>query len=484
MSSPTSFTLSSAPAFTGAVLASDPAIVRVGDTYRLTYTDYDPQSGHTIVSTAVSDDGITWRDIRPLVTAANGLAHNFESSEILTVGDRTLIYAAGYDDGTPYHGFPASLYAFEMTAGAAVPVSSTPVLAPTPGWYDNDATYSPTVVEHDGGYVMFYVGHAYFDTSLIEHGGVALLAATSMDGVTWTKRPQPIFTTGDGPQWAADGIAEPDLAIGPDGTVHLFFTGLHGEERVIGYASAPDLFGPFTFAPDPIVTPQSAGDGVAQTLAPTAVLDGDAVSLWYLAYDTDGAFKIVRSDGHLDGLAEAGPAGSPADVAPELEGHPPVLEPAAAQLKVVGGRGADVLLGGSGDDKLFGRAGDDTLDGAHGNDTILGSGGKDLLIGDDGDDKLVGGSGNDVLVGGAGDDLLKGSGGADRFVFGAGFGQDRVVGFQVGRDALEIDLPPHIIEKMEVRSDADGLTLSFGGDTITLDGLTPHQFDDIEFIFT
>ena len=84
------------------------------------------------------------------------------------------------------------------------------------------------------------------------------------------------------------------------------------------------------------------------------------------------------------------------------------------------------LAGLGGNDTLYGKDGDDTLDGGAGNDYLSGGAGNDSLIGGEGNDTLYGGDGNDTLVGGAGNDYLYGNDGSDTYVFGKGFGQDRL----------------------------------------------------------
>jgi Ca2+-binding RTX toxin-like protein len=73
---------------------------------------------------------------------------------------------------------------------------------------------------------------------------------------------------------------------------------------------------------------------------------------------------------------------------------------------LLGDDGANSIYGGAGDDFIWGRGGDDALLGTGGNDTLDGQGGNDTLIGDVG-------TGLDH----------------DTFVFGPGFGVDRVYGF-------------------------------------------------------
>jgi RTX calcium-binding nonapeptide repeat (4 copies) len=65
-----------------------------------------------------------------------------------------------------------------------------------------------------------------------------------------------------------------------------------------------------------------------------------------------------------------------------------------------------------------------------------------VLTGGAGNDVLAGHAGNDTLTGGPGNDILYGQdhygpGGSNTFVFGPGFGQDRVMDFQAGQDTLQ-----------------------------------------------
>ena len=86
--------------------------------------------------------------------------------------------------------------------------------------------------------------------------------------------------------------------------------------------------------------------------------------------------------------------------------------------------------------------GGQTLTGTIEEDTLTGGNGKDVLNGGDGNDTLSGGNGADVLNGGAGNDTMDGGNGNDVFIFAAGFGNDRILGFDAnpsgGQDLLDI----------------------------------------------
>jgi Ca2+-binding RTX toxin-like protein len=92
--------------------------------------------------------------------------------------------------------------------------------------------------------------------------------------------------------------------------------------------------------------------------------------------------------------------------------------------------GLDVLasienvIGGSANDKITGSSTTNRLDGGAGNDTINA------------------GAGDDFVIGGTGNDTMNGDAGNDIFLFAAGFGNDRIKGFDAnptgGQDRLDV----------------------------------------------
>ncbi|MCA1854353.1 Ig-like domain-containing protein [Massilia oculi] len=91
----------------------------------------------------------------------------------------------------------------------------------------------------------------------------------------------------------------------------------------------------------------------------------------------------------------------------------------------------DVLQGGNGNDTLSGHGGSDALYGGNGDDMLSGGAGIDYLYGDSGDDRLDGGTDGDFLFGGKGNDIVTGGAGADKFVFEAQSGNDRITDFKL-----------------------------------------------------
>jgi Ca2+-binding RTX toxin-like protein len=60
------------------------------------------------------------------------------------------------------------------------------------------------------------------------------------------------------------------------------------------------------------------------------------------------------------------------------------------------------------------------------------------IDGGDGNDTIVGSSGDDVFIGGVGNDTLTGGSGNDVFRYAAGAGSDRINGFTVGQDKIDL----------------------------------------------
>jgi Ca2+-binding RTX toxin-like protein len=80
-----------------------------------------------------------------------------------------------------------------------------------------------------------------------------------------------------------------------------------------------------------------------------------------------------------------------------------------------------------------------------GNNILYGLGGDDILIGQYGNDQLYGGTDNDRLEGGAGDDFLDGGVGDDIYVFGSGWGNDRIIGRPNGNEKDVIEFKSGIL---------------------------------------
>ena len=111
-----------------------------------------------------------------------------------------------------------------------------------------------------------------------------------------------------------------------------------------------------------------------------------------------------------------------------------------------------------------------------------------LIIGSDGVDTLVGGIQGDILVAGAqGLQTLTGGLGADVFVFEKNNTRALITDFRLGQDQIEIQSANHLgFNDVHItRSpNANGATIEFAGNQVTLTGINPNDLRPGDFIFT
>ncbi len=287
-----------APVWTGAGgLASDPAVIAQPNApadakYRMYYTGLAEDGSHTIIADADSADGITWKSISSQLLSARSGSWDENLETCGLIDDRLLLFTGYRDVGKPAKGFPASLGLARSTDGEIFVADNKPILDPTPGGRDNDGIYHPSVLKTGNSYSMAYTGHAYTNDPTTGPIGVSVLLANSSDGITWIKADKPLLCSDPKLPWTTDGVAEPCLLRGLDGKFYLFFTGLKDEQRVIGIARSDWVSGPWTLSPIPILQPTPGSFDAHQVLAPSVIIEGDRVRMWYTAVDDRGRMSV------------------------------------------------------------------------------------------------------------------------------------------------------------------------------------------------
>ena len=93
------------------------------------------------------------------------------------------------------------------------------------------------------------------------------------------------------------------------------------------------------------------------------------------------------------------------------------------------------------------------------------------MIGGDYDDVIVGNDASNRISGGAGDDLLTGRGGIDIFTFALGWGSDTITDFARGVDHLDFGEAGLNFAELDINSSAGNTVISYGGDSVTLQGV-------------
>lgn len=276
-------------------LVGDPSVIRDGYILRMFYTCYDPDKKGPNICQATSTDGFTWVNLdtvetkvkgRVLKTGTGRWEDTHETSFVIKNGGQFFLYYSGYvDKGGSLNSYPANLGLSVSSDGVNFrPYSSEPVMRTTPGGYDNDSIFSPSIVKHDGVMYMVYAGHCWRNCK--NEPGINLLGATSRDGINWTKREKPILEGAQMPAFfRKPGAGEPELVKGPDGLFYLFYTALQGDNpHVIGLGSSKNPFGPWKMSEEPIIIPQEGRFDEAEIVAPSVLIENGKIRMWFSGF--------------------------------------------------------------------------------------------------------------------------------------------------------------------------------------------------------
>jgi hypothetical protein len=298
--------------------AGDPCVIKDGAVYRIFYTGLDKVISGGGIGSADSSNGMDWAIIDvPYQRAGKGLVlrgvsntwqHQLETELVAKHEDMLFLYYCGYPKiGWPKN--PGQLGVAVSHDGVRFERPSPDlILTPSPDGYDANGLYSPSVIYDGAQFVMVYAGHCYPSeyanqsnkwraTTSEVTPGIYLLGATSSNGLSWTKRREPVLSPSPDPSWMVNGVAEPDLIKVPDGKYYLFFTGNLGDDeaRLIGIARSDTALGPWRVRQEPLLTGTANLFDRKSVLAPSVRIEGDTLRLWYLTSDADG---------HMTGYAE------------------------------------------------------------------------------------------------------------------------------------------------------------------------------------
>jgi len=286
-------------------ISADPSVLRDGNQFRMFCSSLDKAIKGGGIAQATSPDGVKWTTV-PTGSATTGLGlvlrgrkgqwnHQLETANVVKVGNVYHLYYSGY----PKVGWPTNPGQIGLATSADGLVfthaQASPVVPTTPRWYDANGLYSPVVFEHDNRLGMIYAGHNYKTTDVT--AGFYLIGAVSDDGVRWEKLGDPVLSPAGDPWFLRNGVAEAELLRGPDGMYYLLFTGALGddEKRLIGVARSASPFGPYEVRRTPLLEGTEDMFDHKGVLAPSVILDGGTLKMWYLTSD---------GDKHMTGYAE------------------------------------------------------------------------------------------------------------------------------------------------------------------------------------
>jgi hypothetical protein len=257
-----------------------------GSTYHMWFVGFNDEAEE--IGHATSPDGVEWT-----MDPANPVLTRGEPGE----WDQTLVGSAVIHDGTQFHMWYTAWddddhgragYATSPDGGVWTKHPGNPVMdVGCPGSWDGTAVGPGTVIVDGGIYKMWYQGGLLTATAYQTSVGFA----ESTDGISWTRRPDPILEPSEFPgAWDPGYVGDPQI-IFDGGTYHMWYVG--GEQSAsttafsIGYAYSGDGIEWTKHRGNPVL--QYAGGYVYRS---PVVFDGSTFHMWYT--HSDGATELIK----------------------------------------------------------------------------------------------------------------------------------------------------------------------------------------------
>jgi predicted GH43/DUF377 family glycosyl hydrolase len=223
---------------------------------RMYYTGNRPPDGSVTfaIGLATSTDGIRWtRHPRPVLEAAN----DWEQPQCPRAGDPRGCIRGGVLEPSVLYDPAARLYRM---------------------WYVG-------LGEPSDSFRTFRIGHA-----------------TSPDGVTWTRRPSPIFPLGRSGNWDEMWTSHVNVVADPGGGFHMFYfgsrladyrEGADLQRGSIGHAYSADGITWERNPANPVIAPRDGQIDAWTVGGPSAIIENGRMRVWFFGNPTSGLVSEI-----------------------------------------------------------------------------------------------------------------------------------------------------------------------------------------------
>lgn len=158
-----------------------------------------------------------------------------------------------------------------------------PIIFPGPNSWDSQCITMGAVIKDGNIWYLYYMG--FSDQNGTWHIGLA----TSIDGISWNKNPQPVLQAGSG--WEYQIV--PTSVIKKNGVFHLYYTGRNYPTYKIGLATSTNGINWTRNNINPILSAALPWEGTKVSAA-SVVADGDSLIMVY---------SSTQGDKHYFGMA-------------------------------------------------------------------------------------------------------------------------------------------------------------------------------------
>ena len=270
-----------------------PRVLNVSSGYAMWYDG--GSAGIAAIGFANSTDGINWeKDPQPVLSP--GPQGAWDSGQValgsvIWNGTLFLMWYGGSNTTTNSNG--AVGFATSKDGISWVKYSGNPVLTRSVFSLDQSYMATPYVVKLQLYYYMWYTGR---NTTYPQPNPTArILAATSYDGITWTKMPMPTMTPSSDPEaWDSGAVYSPSANYA-NTNFGLWYTGTNQSYMMpqIGFANSPDGEKWTQLSDQPILGLGAPGSwdsaGVEQ---PSVIMTGNGLMMYYDGFSNTTAARI------------------------------------------------------------------------------------------------------------------------------------------------------------------------------------------------
>lgn len=203
--------------------------------------------------------------------------------------------------------YPTTDAGGSQSTGACAKNSRNPVLAPTPGSWDQGAIGRQFVLFNGTTYIMWYTA---FNQTL------AIGLAFSEDGVSWSKYPLPVLAAGASGSWDSGGVEAPAVLWNGTG-YEMYYTGANGTGFAsdIGVAFSKDAIHWQRYANNPVLTRGPGKYDAFMAKFGDVIYDPPLFKMWYTAKPAstivDNTLYTIAYATSTDGLHWTKYAGNP-----------------------------------------------------------------------------------------------------------------------------------------------------------------------------